>query len=147
MQGPITRLYKLSIQIAFNLAIVVLVLGMFVGVWRVLANLGHTLGPGTTPEAFQTLIIDALTLLVVIELVRTFVDYFEWERVRIHVLLDAGAIFLLRELIIQLYAHKFGAVDVVGWTAGILLLLVARTLAVRWQPPVHREAAEPAGPY
>ncbi|WP_293178432.1 phosphate-starvation-inducible PsiE family protein [Oceanithermus sp.] len=147
MQGPITRLYKLSIQIAFNLAIVVLVLGMFVGVWRVLANLGRTLGPGTTPEAFQTLIIDALTLLVVIELVRTFVDYFEWERVRIHVLLDAGAIFLLRELIIQLYAHKFGAVDVVGWTAGILLLLVARTLAVRWQPPAHRDAAEPVEPY
>ncbi|WP_293172329.1 phosphate-starvation-inducible PsiE family protein [Oceanithermus sp.] len=147
MQGPITRLYKLSIQIAFNLAIVVLVLGMFVGVWRVLANLGRTLGPGTTPEAFQTLIIDALTLLVVIELVRTFVDYFEWERVRIHVLLDAGAIFLLRELIIQLYAHKFGAVDVVGWTAGILLLLVARTLAVRWQPPAHRDAVEPVEPY
>ncbi|WP_293174871.1 phosphate-starvation-inducible PsiE family protein, partial [Oceanithermus sp.] len=77
-----TRVYKLSLQVAFNLAVVVLVLGMFVGVGRVLANLSRTLGPGTTPEAFQTLITDALTLLVVIELVRTFVDYFEWERVR-----------------------------------------------------------------
>lgn len=142
MQGPVTRLYKLSIQVAFNLAIVVLVLGMFVGVWRVLANLGHTLGPGTTPEAFQTLITDALTLLVVIELVRTFVDYFEWERVRIHVLLDAGAIFLLRELIIKLYAHDYKGLEVVWWTVGILVLMLARTLAVRWQPPAHPEGEE-----
>jgi len=137
MQGPVTRLYKLSIQVAFNLAIVVLVLGMFVGVGRVLANLSRTLGPGTTPEAFQTLITDALTLLVVIELVRTFVDYFEWERVRIHVLLEAGAIFLLRELIIKLYAHDYQGLEVVWWTVGILVLMVSRTLAVRWQPPSH----------
>ena len=142
MQGPVTRLYKLSLQVAFNLAIVVLVLGMFAGVWRVLVNLGRTLGPGTTPEAFQTLITDALTLLVVIELVRTFVDYFEWERVRIHVLLDAGAIFLLRELIIKLYAHGSQGFEVVGWTVAILLLVVARTLAVRWQPPSHRNGEE-----
>jgi len=142
MQGPATRLFKLSIQVAFNLAIVVLVLGMFVGVWRVLANLGHTLGPGSTPEAFQTLITDALTLLVVIELVRTFVDYFEWERVRIHVLLDAGAIFLLRELIIKLYAHDYQGLEVVWWTMGILTLMLARTLAVRWQPPNHPEGEE-----
>ena len=137
MQGPVTRLYKLSIQVAFNLAIVVLVLGMFVGVGRVLANLSRTLGPGTTPEAFQTLITDALTLLVVIELVRTFVDYFVWERVRIHVLLEAGAIFLLRELIIKLYAHDYQGLEVVWWTVGILVLMVSRTLAVRWQPPSH----------
>ena len=137
MQGPATRLYKMSIQVAFNLAIVMLVLGMFVGVWRVLTNLGHTLGPGTTPEAFQTLITDALTLLVVIELVRTFVDYFEWQRVRIHVLLDAGAIFLLRELIIKLYAYDYQGLEVVWWTAGILLLMLARTLALRWPPPRH----------
>jgi uncharacterized membrane protein (DUF373 family) len=144
MQGPVTRLYKLSIQVAFNLAIVVLVLGMFVGVWRVLVNLGHTLGPGTTPEAFQTLITDALTLLVVIELVRTFVDYFEWERVRIHVLLDAGAIFLLRELIIKLYAHDYQGLEVVWWTLGILVLMLARTLAVRWSPPRHPAEEEEA---
>ncbi len=142
MQGPVTRLYKVSLQVAFNLAIVVLVLGMFVGVWRVLANLGHTLGPGSTPEAFQTLITDALTLLVVIELVRTFVDYFEWERVRIHVLLDAGAIFLLRELIIKLYTHEYSGLDVVWWTGGILILMLARTLAVRWQPRQHPDAEE-----
>jgi len=139
MQEPITRLYKLGMQVAFNLAIVVLVLGMFVGVWRVLANLGHTLSGPTTPVAFQTLITDALTLLVVIELVRTFVDYFEWERVRIHVLLDAGAIFVLRELIIKLYTHEYAGPDVVWWSLAILTLLAARTLAVRWPPPGHCE--------
>ena len=145
MQEPVTRLYKLGVQIAFNLAIVVLVLGMFVGVWRVLANLGHILGSASTPEAFQTLITDALTLLVVIELVRTFVDYFEWERVRIHVLLDAGAIFLLRELIIKLYTHDYAGLEVVWWATGILILMLARTLAVRWPPPAHCEAGEEGG--
>ncbi|WP_457637749.1 phosphate-starvation-inducible PsiE family protein [Oceanithermus sp.] len=145
MQEPVTRLYKLGVQIAFNLAIIVLVLGMFVGVWRVLANLGHTLTAVDTAEAFQTLITDALTLLVVIELVRTFVDYFEWERVRIHVLLDAGAIFLLRELIIKLYTSGYAGQEVVWWSAGILLLMLARTLAVRWSPPAHCESEAGGG--
>ena len=142
MQAPVTRLYKLGVQIAFNLAIIVLVVGMFIGVWRVLANLGHALGATSAPEVFHTLITDALTLLVVIELVRTFVDYFEWERVRIHVLLDAGAIFLLRELIIKLYTHEYAGLEVVWWTLGILILMMARTLAVRWSPPAHCEPDE-----
>jgi len=134
MQKPITRLYKAAIQIAFDIALLVLVVGLFAGVGRVLLSVIKTFGPGTTPQAFQSLVTDALTLLVVIELMRTFVEYFEWERVRIFVLLDAGAIFLLRELIIKLYTHDYQTLEIVWWTLGILLLMVARTLTVQWQP-------------
>jgi len=67
------------------------------------------------------------------------VDYFEWERVRIHVLLDAGAIFVLRELIIKLYTHEYAGLEVVWWSLAILTLMAARTLAVRWPPPDHCE--------
>ncbi len=139
MQEAVTRFYRLSIQLAFNIVVVVLVLGLFVGVARILLGLGQTLGGHNLAEAFHLLISDALTLVVVIELVRTFVDYFEWQRVRIHVLLDAGAVFVLRELFIGLHNQKIDAVGVLLWAGGVLFLVAARTLALRFQPegPKH----------
>ncbi len=140
MQEAVTRLYRLSIQLAFNIVVVVLVLGLFVGVARILLGLGQTLGGHNLAEAFQLLISDALTLVVVIELVRTFVDYFEWQRVRIHVLLDAGAVFVLRELFIGLHNQKIDALGVLLWAGGVLVLVAARTLALKVQPEGPRHA-------
>jgi len=77
---------------------------------------------------------------VVIELVRTFVDYFEWQRVRIHVLLDAGAVFVLRELFIGLHNQKIDSLGVLLWAAGVLVLVAARTLALKVQPEGPRDA-------
>ncbi len=135
MQAAVTRFYRLSVQLAFNAVVVVLVLGLFVGVARLFLSLGAVLEPGRLSEAFHTLITDALTLVVVIELVRTFVDYFEWERVRIHVLLDAGAVFVLRELFIGLHNQKIEPLGVLLWAAAVLLLVAARVLAIRYPPP------------
>jgi len=140
VQEAVTRLYRLSIQLAFNIVVVVLVLGLFVGVARILLGLGQTLGGHNLAEAFQLLISDALTLVVVIELVRTFVDYFEWQRVRIHVLLDAGAVFVLRELFIGLHNQKIDALGVLLWAGGVLVLVAARTLALKVQPEGPRHA-------
>ena len=140
MQAAITRFYRLSIQLAFNIVVVVLVLGLFVGVARILLGLGQTLSGHNLAEAFHRLISDALTLVVVIELVRTFVDYFEWQRVRIHVLLDAGAVFVLRELFIGLHNQKIDSLGVLLWAAGVLLLIAARTLALKVQPEGPRHA-------
>ena len=140
MQEAVTRFYRLSIQLAFNVVVVVLVLGLFVGVARILLGLGRTLSGHDLAEAFHTLISDALTLVVVIELVRTFVDYFEWQRVRIHVLLDAGAVFVLRELFIGLHNQVLDAAGVLLWAGGVLLLVAARTLALKVQPEGPRDA-------
>ncbi len=140
MQATVTRFYRLSIQLAFNIVVVVLVLGLFVGVARILLGLGQTLGGHNLAEAFQLLISDALTLVVVIELVRTFVDYFEWQRVRIHVLLDAGAVFVLRELFIGLHNQKIDSLGVLLWAGGVLVLVAARTLALKFQPEGPRHA-------
>ncbi len=140
MQEAVTRFYRLSIQLAFNIVVVVLVLGLFVGVARILLGLGQTLSGHNLAEAFHLLISDALTLVVVIELVRTFVDYFEWQRVRIHVLLDAGAVFVLRELFIGLHNQKIDSLGVLLWAAGVLVLVAARTLALKVQPEGPRDA-------
>jgi uncharacterized membrane protein (DUF373 family) len=134
VQEAVTRFYRLSVQLAFNIVVLVLVLGLFVGVVRLLLGLGETLGGHDLAEGFHLLISNALTLVVVIELVRTFVDYFEWQRVRIHVLLDAGAVFLLRELFIGLHDQALTATGVLLWASGVLLLVVARTLAIRYAP-------------
>jgi len=141
MQAAVTRFYRLSIQLAFNIVVIVLVLGLFVGVARILLGLGQTLEGHNLAEAFHLLISDALTLVVVIELVRTFVDYFEWERVRIHVLLDAGAVFVLRELFIGLHGQHLDALGVLLWAGAVLLLVAARTLAIK----IHPEGPKHAG--
>lgn len=86
----------------------------------------------------KELITNVLSLVVVLELVRAFVEYFEFERVRLEVLLEVGVALALRELLLLLFAERVGGLDVFLWSLGILALVVGRTLAVYYSPERRR---------
>jgi uncharacterized membrane protein (DUF373 family) len=49
-------------------------------------------------------ITDILSFLVMIELFRSFIEYFKAKRIRLHSMIDPAIIFIVRELIVQLYS-------------------------------------------
>ncbi|MEW6612801.1 MAG: phosphate-starvation-inducible PsiE family protein [Pseudomonadota bacterium] len=80
------------------------------------------------------LVINVLGVFVLIELFRTFTDYVEFHRIRLHVLADVTIVFIMRELLIGLYGHSLAWPDLLA-IAGLLAVLVgARTLAIRYPP-------------
>ncbi|WP_019551007.1 phosphate-starvation-inducible PsiE family protein [Thermus scotoductus] len=127
-------LYRRATRLVFNLVLVALLIGLFVGVGRTFLELGLTLSEPTVRLGLKELITNVLSLVIVLELVRVFVDYFELERVRLEVLLEIGVALALRELLLLLFAEKLSGLDLFFWTLGILALVAGRTLAVQFSP-------------
>jgi uncharacterized membrane protein (DUF373 family) len=133
-QDFLLSLYRRTTRLVFNLVVVALLLGLFVGVTRTFLELGLTITEPTVRLGLKELITNVLSLVIVLELVRVFVEYFEFERVRLEVLLEIGVALALRELLLLLFAEKLSGLDLFFWTMGILALVAGRTLAVRFSP-------------
>lgn len=133
-QDVLLSLYRKATRLVFNLVVVALLLGLFVGVGRTFSELGLTLTEPTVRLGLKELITNVLSLVIVLELVRVFVEYFELERVRLEVLLEIGVALALRELLLLLFAEKINGLDLFLWTLGILALVAGRTLAVQFSP-------------
>jgi uncharacterized membrane protein (DUF373 family) len=133
-QDLLLSLYRRATQLVFNLVVVALLIGLFVGVVRTFSELGLTVTEPTVRLGLKDLITNVLSLVIVLELVRVFVEYFEFERVRLEVLLEIAVALTLRELLLNLFAEKLSGLDLFLWTLGILALVAGRTLAVRFSP-------------
>jgi uncharacterized membrane protein (DUF373 family) len=133
-QDPLLSLYRRATRLVFNLVVVALLIGLFVGVVRTFSELGLTVTEPTVRLGLKDLITNVLSLVIVLELIRVFVEYFEFERVRLEVLLEIGVALALRELLLLLFAEKLSGLDLFLWTLGILALVAGRTLAVRFSP-------------
>ena len=104
-QDLLLQAYRRAVRLVFNLVVVALLVGPFVGTWR-----------------------------TSLELVRAFVEYFEVERVRLEILLEIGIALALRELLLLLYEARLSGMDLFFWSLGILALVAGRTLAVQFSP-------------
>jgi uncharacterized membrane protein (DUF373 family) len=133
-QDLLLSLYRRTTRLVFNLVVVALLIGLFVGVVRTFSELGLTVTEPTVRLGLKDLVTNVLSLVIVLELVRVFVEYFEFERVRLEVLLEIGVALALRELLLHLFAEKLSGLDLFLWTLGILALVAGRTLAVRFSP-------------
>jgi uncharacterized membrane protein (DUF373 family) len=133
-QDLLLSLYRRATQLVFNLVVVALLIGLFVGVVRTFSELGLTVTEPTVRLGLKDLVTNVLSLVIVLELIRVFVEYFEFERVRLEVLLEIGVALALRELLLNLFAEKLSGLDLFLWTLGILALVAGRTLAVWFSP-------------
>jgi uncharacterized membrane protein (DUF373 family) len=133
-QDLLLSLYRRATRLVFNLVVVALLIGLFVGVVRTFSELGLTVTEPTVRLGLKDLVTNVLSLVIVLELIRVFVEYFEFERVRLEVLLEIAVALTLRELLLNLFAEKLSGLDLFLWTLGILALVAGRTLAVRFSP-------------
>ncbi|WP_304092400.1 phosphate-starvation-inducible PsiE family protein [Hydrogenobacter thermophilus] len=83
MQEFISKIYKNFLKLAFNITIIVLTVSLFVGIYRTVSEIGLTLSEATVRLGFKELVTNVLSLVVVLELIRAFIDFFEHERVRV----------------------------------------------------------------
>ena len=134
LQENILRIYKFFTGIVFNITIVILLFSLFVGLGRTILELGFVFTEETVRLSIKELVTNMLSIVILLELVRAFVDYFEHERVRIEILIEIAIAFMIRELMIYIFAGNLKGTDVVLWTLGIAFLVGARTLAVIYKP-------------
>ena len=71
---------------------------------------------------FDSMITQVLTFFVLIELVRAFTEYLEVKKVRLYLMAELAAIFILREILIMLYAQEIEPVKLLSLS--VLLISV-----------------------
>ncbi len=79
-------------------------------------------------EAFKLLIKNILNFFVLIELFRVFLDVIEYKRIRKRQMLEAGIVFVVREIVIALFNHRFTYTDLLGYSALLIALGVTYVL-------------------
>lgn len=104
----------------------------------VATNVAH-LAPGFARIAlddieFRELVTSVLDVFVIIELFGTIIGYVRYHRVRLSALIDVVAVFILRDMLIKIYAANFPANTLLVLALLLIVLVIARTITNHFQP-------------
>ena len=132
------RIVDVIVRLLMPLAIIALMMGIarcFLDLWAVYRSPSISAG-------FDLLVTDILSMFVVIELLKSIVEYFEVHRIKITFILDAAVVFILREVMIGVYKHSTSAAEIAALAALLLVLGAFRIAAVTFSPQRERPAAD-----
>jgi uncharacterized membrane protein (DUF373 family) len=121
-----------DVMIKFMIPIVIIALLM--GLARVVLDLRAVFGSETIAAGFDRMVTNILSMFIVIELLRSIIEYFAVHRLKITFITDAALVFVLREIMIGLYQRSLEPGMIVALSALILVIGGLRTLAVVFSP-------------
>ncbi len=124
-------------MIKFMIPLVIIALLM--GIARVILDLRSIFGSQTLAVAFDLMVTNILSMFIVIELLRSIIEYFSVHRLKITFITDAALVFVLREIMIGLYQHSLQQGMIIALAVLILVIGGIRTLAVVFSPEKVQE--------
>lgn len=102
----IKTLYNKTTDLVFAVILLFITLTMVIGVVRLFYRVGSLLQEGGITGNYLYIFTDVLTLYILIELSRSLLEYFTSHRLRLTPIIDAGIVFVLRHIMIDLFNHK-----------------------------------------
>lgn len=140
----IRKLYTKTIDLVFSVILLFITLTMLIGVVRLFYRVGTLLETGGITGNYLYIFSDVLTLFILIELSRSLFEYFNTRRLRISLIIDAGIVFVLRHIMIDLFNHKLETDNIYALSALLLALGAVRlsmTLEYRYdKKDTHKSA-------
>lgn len=125
----IEKIFKQVTKIVFGIILAFLTIGIAIGAFKLLLNFIDIVQTASITGSYQKMISDVLSLFILIELSRSLVSYFESEKIRVSAILDAGLVFVLREIMIVLFEHKAEETMLLSMA---LLLFVIGIIRIAW---------------
>jgi uncharacterized membrane protein (DUF373 family) len=101
-------------------------LALLIGAFRLFYGLYELIDKSGVTGNYMYVFSDVLTLVILLELSRSLFQYFMEHTIRLPVILDAGIVFVLREVMIGLFEHKLKTDDIYAYSALLLVLGVIR---------------------
>lgn len=133
------RFFKKAVDILVKLMIPLVILAMMIGIARIFLDLREVFKSSTITKGFNILITNILSMFVVIELLRSLIEYFEVQRLRLTLIADAALVFILREAMIGIYQQHIKTVEIVSLAVLLLVIGGIRTLAILYSPGKAKE--------
>src|SRR5512138_461928 len=129
-----TRLFRRMADWTVKVLVPVAIVALMMAVARVFLDLWAAWQAPSIGAGFDLLITDILSAFVVIELLKSIVEYFDAHRLKIVLILDAAVVFLVRESMIGLYQHKLEAAETAALAALLAVVGAFRVGASRLLP-------------
>ena len=144
MKTPDSQLiFRKSMQYIVKILMFFIILVLGIGLIKVIYGMTSSLDSQPLGQAFNTIVTDILSFLVIIELFRSFIDYFEVQRFRLNTMIDPAIIFVIREIIVKLYNTKHIQWQIPMALGFVVICLgVVRTLAVQFSPDEDKKPQE-----
>jgi uncharacterized membrane protein (DUF373 family) len=117
-----------------KLMIPLVILALMMGIARLILDLRAVFGSQSIATAFDMMVTNILSMFIVIELLRSIIEYFTVHRLKITFITDAALVFVLREVMIGLYEHTLQTGMIIALSVLILVIGALRTLAVVFSP-------------
>ncbi len=136
----IDDLFQLSLKLIINVLIIFIIVILILGLCKTLYSIIDLFPINKFANGFNHIITDILSFLVILELFKSFIEFFKSKRFRLHSMMDPFIIFVVRELIVILYTSEKNVwQDLVGFSILIMALGIIRTLAVIYTPEYEKE--------
>lgn len=135
----IKKLYTKTVGLVFAVILLFITLTMIIGVARLFYRLGELFQQGGITGNYLFIFTDVLTLFILIELSRSLFEYFTSHRLRLTPIIDAGIVFVLRHIMIDLFNHKLDTESIYALSA---LLLVLGAIRIGVSINFHRSERE-----
>lgn len=133
----LTRFFETSARALLSLLIVAILLAILAGIIATLHDLRLVMG-GDFHGAFRTILVDVLTVLAIVEVLRTALAYFTEGRVKVTYIIDTVLVTVLTEIMAFWY-REMDWEKVAMVIALVLSLAAVRIIAVRYSPRRFRE--------
>jgi uncharacterized membrane protein (DUF373 family) len=131
--------FNIALKYIINILIIYIIVVLIIGLANTLYSIRTIFFEGQMESYLSRVVPDILTFLVLIELFRSFVEYFRAKRLRLHTMLDPAIVFIVRELIVKLYTlETCGNIPLVGFAVLLFCLGIIRTLAILYSPDDQR---------
>ncbi len=126
------ELFDKTVDVVFALILVFIICSIAIGAVQLFWSVWKLLNFEGITGHYINLITDVLTLYVMVELSRSLVEYFETHRLRLTFIVDAAIVFIVREILIALFQHKFEHEPqmIYAYSALLFVLGALRTSAV-----------------
>jgi uncharacterized membrane protein (DUF373 family) len=133
----LTRFYEMSTRVVLSFLILSILLAIVAGVGCAIYDLRLIL-QADFHTAFKTVMVDLLTVLAIIEVLRTALAYFSEGRVKVTYIIDTVIVTVLTE--VMAFWYKSIRWEEVAMTISLVISLsLVRVMAVRYSPAAIRK--------
>jgi uncharacterized membrane protein (DUF373 family) len=122
------------VDILIKMMIPLVIIALMLGIARIVLDLRVVFTSLTISAGFDLMITNILSMFVIIELLKSILEYFELHRLRITLITDAAIVFVLREIMIGLYQRSLASQDIIAMAVLMLIIGGLRTLAIVFSP-------------
>ena len=120
------NVFNRFVDAIFSVILLMITFGIVVGVFHLFKTVGFLMVHEELTQDYQSIISELLTLFILVELIRSIVDYFTSRQLRITFIVDATIVFILREIMIDLFETKINPDQIYAMSVLLFALTVLR---------------------